>query len=54
MAGQRCLGGLPTKIENISTSARVQAQCGIARGAVLRLKLANVLIEARLVGDMAA
>lgn len=42
------------KIKNIAASAGVEGQWGVACRAVLRLKLADVLPEAGLVGNMAA
>ena len=43
-----------TNVQHIASSARVQAQWRIARRAVLRLELLDILVEAGLVGHMAA
>jgi hypothetical protein len=43
-----------TNVQHIPPSACIQAQWRIARRAVLRLELLDVLVEARFVGHMAA
>lgn len=43
-----------TNVQHIPSSACIQAQWRIARRAVLRLELLDVLVEARFVGHMAA
>lgn len=42
-----------TNIQNISTATRIQTEGSIARWAVLRLKLADVLVKACFVGHVA-
>ena len=43
-----------TKVEHVAPSAGIQAERRVARWAVLRVKLLDVLVEAGLVGDMTA
>lgn len=46
--------GARTKVQDVAASAGVESQWGVACRAILRLKLADVLPEAGLVGNMAA
>ena len=54
LKSRACTLGRLTKIENVASSAGVQPQRCVAGGAVLRIELLDVLVEAGLVRDMAA
>lgn len=49
-------GGLsgPTQVQNVSPSAGIEPQRGIASWTILRIEFFNVFVETGLVGDMAA